>query len=478
MSVPNARHPAYDRVTLAPTVIARLGTKKKSSDNKEYPDEAETFILSRQDGATDEILEAYGGPEPRALKVMSPVPLPKPGEARDTDSLTLRISNEFWTWRGLRCQGTGGDASSPQFAEASELDFARTIADHERVKGAVEHLPNGRFRIPCLGLDCPQYYRTVAKEKGTDNRGKPKIVADLAPGHIPGAGCKLIGQVKLLLLDPRQGKGPSDILGIVQITTSSINSIRDLVSGFELIRGATRVDGEGGRTQLIPFTIIRKPTWTMKVARRAHFTLAVLPEGRAWQYYAAIPPGKIFLPDEAIQRLHEVREQQMALDAVSEVIQRPAQLDPHIPVDEAEKIAHGEPSSYATSYSFSSGMEMLGEETEGATAPENGTNGEDPGDRGLSAAEIAELKDLCGGREDPENDKSAALPGVMDRLRDMLRRAQNEGGLAAASKFDELTLDHLRWVRAHIEAPASQPGSEAALEDRLETTNGDPEGTS
>jgi len=465
MAVPDyglGRHPIFDDVRLTTTVKIRLGVKKTKGDT-EYPSEVDYFVLKEDDGATADMRKLYGE-APKSLRMMLPFEAPRVGEPSDADDLVLSIYNTAWGWNsGLLCKGTGKSKHEPGLAQATDKDFAARIASLTKAK--VTEV-DGRYQIPCLGVDCPKYRNMVEIQKQKDGRLQRALV--MAPGHDPDAPCKLTILFKALLLHPTD-PDPANILGVAEIASGSINTIRDVVSGFQLMREFTKtLEHPRGRTALIPFQLIRKITTTTKVARRAHFTLAILPTPKEWQKYARIPTRQMFLPPETIAELRQLREAEISLDSVRDIIPRPLELAAHEGADlvEIERQAHEKaPAAPASGPVVPQGTvdrEEAVRAAPAAAAAEEESKTEEPAagpveaemTRILTEAERLALKDLLGGRVDPDDETSPSKPETLERLYYWIREFDREHG-TDTKRMSQMTVHHDLWIRSRVEAEAA-----------------------
>lgn len=107
--------------------------------------------------------------------------------------------------------------------------------------------------------------------------------------------CKAVGRLQFMLPEVEEAAG------VWQIDTSSKNSIIDINSGIEYIRGIC------GRISMIPIKLIRSETETHRMDKKEkkmktgkHFTLKFSLEGvtiRALQTYGQMNPQTFFLPE-------------------------------------------------------------------------------------------------------------------------------------------------------------------------------------
>ena len=144
-------------------------------------------MIKAEDGATPEVMTLYAG-QPKRLRLMLPF---------EVDSVDPHTGNELvWNLNnraygrnvGLRCKGSGLSAEFPGIAETSDAEWARRIA--EATQQAAEPLASGRWRVRCLGSECPKYART---EEG-DRRVR------LVQGHDEDAACRAVAILRAFLL--------------------------------------------------------------------------------------------------------------------------------------------------------------------------------------------------------------------------------------------------------------------------------------
>lgn len=450
------RHPVFDEVRQTTTLVVRLGVKRKKGDD-EYPEEVDYFVLKPEDGATPEIIEAYG-PRPKELRLMLLHPAPERDRPRPTDALVLQINNTAWSWNsGLLCKGTGADEHKPGRFVSTERAFAeRVLMD---TGAQVQENDDGTYGGPCFGLACRKYRHMV--ERKVEERGRAKRTLVLAP--IPfgdgkrdaDAPCKLTILFKAALLHPTD-PDPGHILALVQIASGSINTIKDVLYGFDMIGDHTaQRPGQRGRTHKIPFWLMRKPTTTTKVARRQHWTLAIRPTPTEWKRYAEIPEEDLYLPPRMIAELMEQRE---SLRAYRDVIPRPLELAAHAGADlnEIERRVHAShvPQGDASPGVVTDRDEALRETAAGqqqAEPAEGPTFVPDPElDRVLSDTERAALKAAVGVEPtDPQDPQSPSKPETLKHLHRWVHEYDRQHGFKTG-KLSALTVRHDRWIRAQL----------------------------
>src|SRR5215471_7266246 len=144
------RHPIYDEPGLTSTLRVRLGERKTHDrTGNVYPVETDHFLLLAEDGATDDILQAYGGGRPTVLYCMLASAAPWPGRPDKDDGRSLLVHNMNYGTTGLYCQGTGGSAAEPGQAICYHEPLAHSIA--KAIGGAPRRQDDGTHLIVCRG---------------------------------------------------------------------------------------------------------------------------------------------------------------------------------------------------------------------------------------------------------------------------------------------------------------------------------------
>ena len=113
--------------------------------------------------------------------------------------------------------------------------------------------------------------------------------------HLKANKCKAVGRLQFMLPEVEEAAG------VWQIDTSSKNSIIDINSGIEYIRGLC------GRISMIPIKLIRAPIDTHRIDEKSkkmktgkHYTMKFSMEGvtiRTLQKYGQMNPTRFFLPE-------------------------------------------------------------------------------------------------------------------------------------------------------------------------------------
>jgi len=169
-----------------------LGIKKQAKSGAMYPSATDYFVVP------PEIAEVLGTDKPTELPILFPV--------EDDEKFASQYYRSYSMTRGLVCRGDGETCRRMIDAQTGEMANRDT-------KEIV-----WKDRLPCEGRDCPYY----------------------------GKQCREVMNLQFLL--------PTvEGLGVWQIDTSSINSIRNINSAIELIRGVY------GRIAMIPLLLTLEP---------------------------------------------------------------------------------------------------------------------------------------------------------------------------------------------------------------------------
>ena len=183
-----------DRLRLVRRGKIRLGEKRTSEKTgKEYPVALDYFVVP------PEVMEIYGD-RPKKLDVMLPM--------ENTENFFPQWFKRYGQSKGLICKGDGESAT--RINEKGEME-----------------------EIACLGPECP--YTKDRVEKLKTETGKTLNITHHKE-------CKAIGSLQVIL--PKV-----EGLGVYQIDTSSVNSIINLNSCIEMIRGMV------GRVSWIPLIL-------------------------------------------------------------------------------------------------------------------------------------------------------------------------------------------------------------------------------
>lgn len=410
----------------------------RTDDNRDtYPQETDYFVI---DEAPQDVIDVYG-PKPKSLRIM----LYAEWDSRtpDGEDLVFSLYNRAYAQtKGLRCKGTGRSREEPGTAATDDEKWARRI---EQATGeAPELIPSTsgtpRWRVRCLGRDCPKYLH-LTTQPDPDDPSKTKQL--LAPEHDRDASCKAVGILRCFLLNP--STNPEDrehycaAMGVMELATGSIHSIIDLQSDFDLmLRPFT-----GGRTAGIPLTLVRKPTTTYRPVKQVHHTCAVRFDHREVQRWAAVPVDEVFLTDVQRDTLHRLEATPLGLTVESVRGLLPDRLLPQpaeVLQDATEPKAAGGTESSA---------EGAGDATE---LPETQATASGPGPI-LVADQINGLKDLAGGRLDPTRPFDQVSNPYRDeavtRLKGAVKAMNQELG-TSVERLSELRVEHLPWLEERL----------------------------
>ena len=173
-----------------------LGIKKQGAGGTEYPSAVDYFVFTEDNPLYASLINTFGQ-QPRQMNILIPVD--------DEEQWCSQYYRCYSRTRGLVCKGDGETAIRMVDAKAGGL------AKHDSEEVAMQE-------IECLGRDCPEYE----------------------------VQCREIMNLQFLLPDV-----PG--LGIWQIDTSSINSMRNINSAAELIRRIY------GRVSMIPLLLALEP---------------------------------------------------------------------------------------------------------------------------------------------------------------------------------------------------------------------------
>jgi len=234
----------------------RLGIKKKTAQDVEYPAEIDYFILDPQtpDAKRNEDLKSQFkklyGVEPKSIKIMFPPAKP--------ELFFAQWYKRYGKSTLKKCIGDGETATcaTEEFAQGLEVigknDFGQPV-------------------VKCAGLHC--VHQTKAK-----------------------ADCRRLASLQVLLPDLTG-------IGVWQINTSSSNSIRNINSAIEWLQGIC------GRFYMLPLTLMRVKTDIEYEGKRSvHYCLQIDQKDvklEKLQLMAQTPGDKILLPppDQAKDQL-------------------------------------------------------------------------------------------------------------------------------------------------------------------------------
>ncbi len=263
----------------------RLGSKKLSKNKKLYPAEVDYFVMDPKtpdpkwnEQLKDQFHSLYGL-QPKAIKIMFP-PVPE-------ELFFAQWYKRYGSSTLVKCKGDGEVATtSPDFSKGLEK-----IGEDER----------GFIQVKCLGPECP---------------------------HQKKNECGRMASLQVILPDI---KG----MGVWQINTGSYNSIVNMNSAIEWLKGLC------GRFAMIPVTLMRVPQDIQYEGKKSkHYILQVDQQHFSIgdiQKLALVPIVRSMItgPDES--------KDTMFYDAAG---QKPAQIE-HKPaeaevVDPAKKPGKGE----------------------------------------------------------------------------------------------------------------------------------------
>lgn len=179
-----------------------LGIKVKNAKGVEYPKATDYFVFPKEDAPggelRDQLIKQYGE-KPKELEVIFPL--------EDEESIASQYYRCYSRSRGLVCRGDGELATRVIDVKTGWL------ADKDTERTEMKE-------ITCEGRDCPEY------------TGR--------------AGCREVMNLQFML--PKISG-----LGVWQIDSGSINSIRNINSCIELIRQVY------GRVNMVPLTLSIEP---------------------------------------------------------------------------------------------------------------------------------------------------------------------------------------------------------------------------
>jgi hypothetical protein len=414
----------------APAREPKYDDKKRQREEGGYPKETEHFVMLPED-VPEDVRNMYG-PEPRSLRMMLPMEWDATDPKTGDELVFNRYNRAYGRTHGLRCKGTGNNAEFPGMASTTDKQWAVKIAEASGMAIEEITLPSGhQFRVKCLGQDCPKYLRMVEEEYTRDGGGKGFRMVK-AQGVDLDAACKRVFILRAFLLDiTTDPKSPNycRVLGLAEIASSSYHTMINLQSDFSLMRAFTN-----GQTAGIPFRLVRVPTTTFKPSRQVHFVLKVSLDYKEVQRWAAIALSERFQDDEMRGRLRQIAASPLAptWDSVKDLVPQalldaPTQTGP-------------------TSQSIENGGAQ-GSAEGGAQGPQEGE-----GTRKLLKGEIAELKQLCGGRVNPDGpEDDRANPWKPETLAELRRiiALYNQGHGTAIARLADMTFDTYLFVKEY-----------------------------
>ena len=280
--------------------VIRLGEKARSQSGAEYPKKLDYFNLKDAPGVKDVF-----GEKPKTIEIMLP--------HENIDVFFPQWRKAYGKSTGLFCKGDGKTASRTRLGlcdgkpghdgKASRIPAGQAF-DPEGEKFIKEQGLNvkvgARFDLPCLGQTCPYTIKKV---------------------------CKPLAQFMFLM--PRV---PG--VGVYQISTTSFNSMVDLNSYIEVIRGIA------GRVSMIPLKLSlvpKKVTVEGKAAGIFHLKLeyaGLLPDlikYRDLKYLSAelLPEIENEIPEDHMPEQGRQLDRALGHDAA------PSKPDPEPTIEEA-----------------------------------------------------------------------------------------------------------------------------------------------
>lgn len=460
---------------LARDFKVRLGTRlvtatKKTAGKDEargkgesYPTETDFFVLEE---APDEVKAVYAK-EPKSLRVMLGFEWDQTSPTGE-DLVFSLFNRAYGNSKGLKCRGTGQSRELPGQATTSDEAYALRIERATKVAPKKIKSLGGDdyFQVACIGRDCPLFLHKV---RVPDPTNPARTIDQLAPGHDSDASCNEIAILRCFLLhpsvDPKDEENYCRVLGTMELATTSIHSIIDLMSGFDLIKPFT-----AGRTAGIPMTLIRKPTETFRPVRRTHFTCAIHIDHREAQRWAAIPLAEVFLSETQRSLLKQLQETPLGLsvDSVRDLI--PRRLPGSVRVIDNATLTEVGTDGGAAWVETPTSQSTVGTVDDPRIAPGGGSDGpaappDDPATTPLLvAAQLDELKQLAGGPLDPEKPQDRFhnpwKPEALERLRGAIVAMRQEMGIEQAMALSELRIGHYEWLKVRLRSlPPLEPPS-------------------
>lgn len=412
-----------------------------------YPKETEHFVMLPEEVPED--VRSLYGKEPKSLRMM----LPAEWDATDPntgDELVFNRNNRaYGRNHGLRCKGTGNNAEYAGQAVTDDEAWAKRIVEVSGTALQKIKYPGGeRFQVRCLGTDCPKYLVTMAEQYEAEG-GQKRTRMVKTPGTDSDAACKRVFILRAFLLHPEVDPARADycrVMGLAEIASSSYNTMANLQSDFDAMRAFT-----GGDSYAIPFRLVRTPITTYKPTRAIHYVLKVQLDYAEAQRWAAIPRAERFMADEMRARLRQIAASPLAptYDSVRDLV-------PQALLEAPSASSAGSSSTLAPD-----GDQTVPTPNGGDTATVPPPDQTDP-DRKLLKSEIDELKNLCGGREDPNGPnvgdnvdrENPWKPATLARLREIIALYNQQNG-TAIGRFTEMTRGVYDFVKKYVaENPA------------------------
>lgn len=456
--------------------------EKANGERRPFPKETDYFRLTVVSPEAYpqalEALEVYGK-TPKFLRIMLPFEVEAVDPHTGDDLVLNHFNRAYGRGHGLRCKGTGHHGGEPGVAETDDEQWARRICQHAGVPMPERDPYSRRWRLPCLGQDCPKYLETVDVEEPDPRRpGQTKKVQRRAEGKDPDAACgpKLVLRCFLLHpeRDPANRVDYCRVLGTMEVATGSRNAFTDVPSGIDLVRPHS-----GGRTSVIPMTLFRQNTWTYRPVKQLHFTLAIAADPREVVRWAAKEIRDAFLTEEVLQEVERLRtlRGEVGYDSVAGLIPNRHLLPALGPGQRAGEEGAAEPPppagpSNQVSHDRDGGDEEPDEAIRRFLAASD--EGEDP-KRFLEQVERDQIKTLVllqlltaeernraldpewePGQPspfDPELKVGHQPPAIRRLVRDRIKALVNEydqaHGVQTRQPLNDLTVGHRSWMRAY-----------------------------
>jgi len=418
--------------------------KKRQREEGGYPKEAEHFVMLPEE-VPEDVRDLYGS-EPQSLRMM----LPMEWDARDPitgDEMVFnRYNRAYGRSHGLRCKGTGNDAEAPGTATTNDAEWAaRIVQATGQAQEAVTVGGQAMHSIVCMGQDCVKYLRMVSEEY--EENGQKRTRMAKAPGVDMDASCKRVFILRAFLLHTTTDSKAPDycrVLGLAEIASSSFHTMLNLQSDFDLLRAAAN-----GESALIPFRLTRVPITTFKPSRQIHYVLRAKPDYQEAQRWAMIPAAERFMSEEMRARLRAIAAAPLAAsyESVKDLVP-PALLEAPV----AGNLAGGAPSPGQAGEAPPGAAQGQGDGTaaQGQQAEAS---------RPLLRGEADELKQLCGGRTNPDappdNVANPWAPASLARLREIVALYNAKHG-TSITRFSDMTYDTYLFVKEYLSTPSQQ----------------------
>lgn len=402
-----------------------------------FPKEVDYFVLK---DAPEDVRSLYSA-QPKSLRIM--LYAEHDAVNADGDELVWNLNNRaYGAAKGLKCKGHGESLENPDSAVTSDQAYANRI--EQATKVAPVPLPSlsgtPMWKVVCLGRDCPKYHLTLDLP---DPQDPSKTKSQLAPGHDHDASCGRVALFRCYLLDPERDPAKPNYckpLGVMEIGTTSINAIKD-------VQGALRLEviRYAGRTAGVPLTLVRRPVKTYRGAPTVHYPCDIRFDVEEVQRWAAIPLNEIFLSEAQRTKLKQLAAAPLGLTVDSVAGLLPSHL---VPEETRANLLRGSGVPVAAP-----GGGQSGDPAEPPSVAAGSQAGPSDGDAFLVAAELDELKELAGGREDATRPWSATgnpwRREAIDRLKGAVAAMNAEAG-TEVKKLTELRVMHVAWLKERL----------------------------